>query len=174
MIALLAAVDGETGAISSMPILYIIVCTTLAITVISQSRAFSTVELIIWIVINILYLGLGMSFFVYQYEVSTFKYDLNSRSEKQEAAAIFVTTFCFMTPTFAHGLVCALTVLDNGFERLKQSFKFFAISTVVGLVCMIVCVFLFVHWIEGIAFLGGLILFTYFCSQLYLYIVQGF
>ena len=64
-------------------------------------------------------------------------------------------------PTFAHGLVIALRYADRGWEGIGD-FKGFGIAFIVGVVLMLVAVFLFVHWIDGLCFLGGLMLCVYF------------
>lgn len=39
---------------------------------------------------------------------------------------------------------------------------------------MVVAVFLFVHWVEGVVFLVGLIFIVYFSAQAYMYAMNGF
>lgn len=111
---LLGIVSGETGAISSMPLLYIGVCLFVASSAVYQNRAFTMKELIVWIVVNVLYIALGISFFIYQYEVSEFTYDLTKRDVVQQLAAIFVTLFLLFMPTLSHALVVALRYADTG------------------------------------------------------------
>ena len=48
------------------------------------------------------------------------------------------------------------------------------ISFGVGVVLMVLCCFLFVHWIEGLIFLGALCFFCYVAVQLWLYIKNDF
>lgn len=174
MSCLLGLVDGETGAISSTPLLYIGVCALLASSAVYQSRAFSMLELGLWIGVNVFYIGFGVAFFIYQYEVSTFKYDLNSRSRAQELAAIFVTLFLLFVPTLSHALVWVLRYADRGAQDLWKDCAYFIVATGVGLLLMVVAVFLFVHWIEGVAFIVALILIVYFVAQAYIYVTHGF
>lgn len=81
-ILLLVLVDGETGAISAMPLLYVGVSIMIMLSVISQGRPFKFIEYIIWISINVFYLGIGVAFFIIKYEVSEFTIDVTKKSEK--------------------------------------------------------------------------------------------
>jgi hypothetical protein len=64
------------GFISCQPIFYVCVLFLIATTVIYQSRPFYYKELVYWGLVNIIYLGVGILFFIYQYEVSEFTIDV--------------------------------------------------------------------------------------------------
>lgn len=68
--------------------------------------------------------------------------------------------YVFFIPTFAHGLVCVLRLADRGLQEWKD-FLFFFVAFVVGVVFMLACCFLFVHWIDGLVFLGAIVFFCY-------------
>jgi hypothetical protein len=63
-----------------------------------------------------------------------------------------------MVPTIAHALVVALRVVDRGFDDFDKKFKIFIGLSVFGFFLMVVSVFFFIHWIEGIICLVVLIL----------------
>jgi len=80
----------------------------------------------------------------------------------------------FFIPTLSAGLICALRIADRGMVNLWKDFKFFIISFALGVVVMILCCFLFVHWIDGLIFLGSLCFFCYVAVQVWLYIKNDF
>ena len=173
-ICLLAFVDGETGGISALPFLYIGVCAMVSLAAINQGRPLRIVEYIVYIVINVIYIGVGVAFFIIKYEVSTFTIDVEKKSLQQELASYFVLLYCLMPPTLAHLLVIILKAADMGFGEVVKNFKYFMIATIIGLILILVSLFLFVSWVEGVAALGGLILITYTIVQLFLYVSNGF
>jgi hypothetical protein len=111
---LLGIGDELQGAITIWPLIYTFICAMLGSAVIYQSRKFTVKEYVIWCGINAIYLGIGLAFFIVQYEVSEFTYDLEKRTTKQDNAAQFVLAYVFMVPTLAHGLVCVLRIADRG------------------------------------------------------------
>jgi len=78
-------------------------------------------------------------------------------------ASKFVFAYILMMPTIAHALVVVLRLEDNGTEGFDKKFKFFVFATLFGLFLMIVSVFFFIHWIEGIACVCGVVLIVYVC-----------
>lgn len=79
-----------------------------------------------------------------------------------------------MVPTLAHGLICALRMADRGTKDFIKDFMFFAISFAVGVLLMVISCFLFVHWIDGLIFLGALVVMVYIAAQLWLYYSNNF
>lgn len=163
-VLLLILVEGETGAISALPIIYVGVSIMIMLAVISQGRPFKINEYIIWVSVNVIYLGIGVAFFIVKYEVSEFTIDVTKRSEKQELASYFLLLFCLFAPTLTHVLVCVLKAIDCGFMEVVNNFKFFMICSILGLVLILASLFLFVSWVDGVAVLGGLILLVYTIS----------
>ena len=81
-IVLLAVISGPTGAIASLPLLYVGILAMLIAAASYQSRAFKSGELIMWVIMNILYLAGGFAFFFYYFNVSKFKLDVTKRDLK--------------------------------------------------------------------------------------------
>lgn len=79
---LLGVGDELQGAITIWPLIYIFICVMIGSAAIYQSRKFTIAEYVIWCVINAIYLGIGLAFFIVQYEVSEFSYDLDKRDVK--------------------------------------------------------------------------------------------
>ena len=50
-----------------------------ALTVIYQSRAWTSGEIGIWATINLLYLGNGLAYFIHAFDTSKFTYELGKR-----------------------------------------------------------------------------------------------
>lgn len=130
-------------------------------------------EYIIWVAVNLIYLGVGVAFFYVKYEVSKFTIDVTKKSVEQELASYFLTLFCFMAPTFTHALVVLLKAIDCGLGEVIKNFKFFMIGTALGLLLILASLFLFVSWVEGVAVLCGIILMAYIISQVYIYLKNG-
>lgn len=158
---LLGIGDELQGAITIWPLLYIFICLMVGSAAIYQSRKFTGMEYAIWIAVNTIYLAIGLIFFIVHYEISEFNYDLEKRTVKEENAAIFILAYVFSIPTLAHGLICALRLADRGGVNFWRDFKFFLISFILGVVLMILCCFLFVHWIDGLIFLGAVAFMVY-------------
>lgn len=81
--AAMYGVAGATGFISVLPFCYLGVCITIGSAVIYQSRTFSTKEIVFWTIIHVLYGGCGAAFFVIEYEVAEFSFDVENRDAKQ-------------------------------------------------------------------------------------------
>jgi len=77
-------------------------------------------------------------------------------------------------PTLAHGILLALRYVDRGTEDLWKSFKGLVVGFILGMLLMLVAVFLFVHWIDGLIFFAALAFLIYVVIQLYMYIRDGF
>lgn len=152
---LLGLEDELSGAITVWPLLYIFICILVGSASIYQSRKFTILELLVWVLVNIVYFVIGIVFFLVQYLEVDYTYDLEKRSAKQDNAAQFILAYVFFVPTLASGLICALRIADRGTTNLWKDFKFFIISFGLGVLAMILCCFLFVHWIDGLIFLGA-------------------
>ena len=157
-----------------LPAFFITICLLLASTVIYQSRTFTGKELALWIVVNVVYVAAGAAYFVYKYEVSTFSYSPSERHPRQAEASKFVFLYILLMPTLAHALVVVLRIIDRGTEGFDAKFKYFVGGTAFGFVLMIVSVFFFVHYIEGIICVCVLLLFIYVAAQFSLYIKNGY
>lgn len=96
------------------------------------------------------------------------------RTVKEENAAQFILAYVFMVPTLAHGIICGLRIADRGTVNFWRDFKFFLISFGLGIVLMVLSCFLFVHWIDGLIFLGALLVMVYVCGQIWLYVTNDF
>lgn len=70
--------------------------------------------------------------------------------------------------------MCVLRLADRGREKFWKDFKFFIITFLVGVVLMILCCFLFVHWIDGLIFLGAMLFFLYVAAQVWMYIQNDY
>ena len=62
-----------------IPVYYITICLNLASSVIYQSRTFTTKELGLWIVVNFIFVGCGILYFILKYEIADFHYDTSKR-----------------------------------------------------------------------------------------------
>ena len=80
-IALMATLTNDMadflGVIICLPFVYFAVCLLVASTVIRQSRTFTCKELLWWVVVNLLYLGCGIAYFILDYDVGSFTVDLD-------------------------------------------------------------------------------------------------
>jgi len=65
------------GVIICLPFVYFAVCLLVASTVLRQSRTFTCKELLWWFVVNVLYVGCGIAYFILDYEADSFTYDLD-------------------------------------------------------------------------------------------------
>lgn len=81
-ISSMAVMGGGIGFISCQPILYVCILFLIGSTVVYQSRQFTRVELVLWVVFNTIYLIAGLVFFIKEYEVSEFTIDISKKSEK--------------------------------------------------------------------------------------------
>jgi hypothetical protein len=171
---LLGLEDELAGAITIWPLLYLFICIMVGSASIYQSRKFKPAELVIWILVNVIYFVIGLIFFLVQYLDVDYTYDLEKRPQKQVNAAQFVLAYVLFIPTLTAGLICALRVADRGMKDLWKDFKFFIISFGLGVIVMVLCCFLFVHWIDGLIFLGALCFLCYVAVQLWLYIKNDF
>ena len=111
-----------------------------------------------------LYFACGVIYFIVAYEVSEFKYDLEERSEQQKTASYFVFLYILAMPTLAHGLVVILRLVDRGTENFDLKFRAFGGVFVFGILLMVLSTFIFVHWVDGLIFVGGLVAIIYAIS----------
>lgn len=171
---LLGLEDELRGAITIWPLIYVFICLMVGSAAIYQSRKFTVMEYVIWSVVNFVYLTIGIIFFLVQYLDVDYTYDLEKRPKKQDNAAQFILAYVIFVPTLASGLIFSLRIADRGVKGLWKDYKFFIISFAVGVVCMLLCCFLFVHWIDGLIFLGALCFLTYVIFQIWLFIKNDF
>jgi succinate dehydrogenase hydrophobic anchor subunit len=101
-------------------------------------------ELVYWVLINIIYLVTGLVFFIIRYETKKFTIDVTKKSEEQHEASLFIFLYVLLAPTLAHGLVVGLRLADQGRAAMDKVFIGMGVGFVLGLVGMIVCCFLFV------------------------------
>jgi hypothetical protein len=80
-LSLTAQLDGMIGFVMAIPMLYLGVCFMIASSVIYQARPFVLKEIIYWTVVNVAFEVVGILFFIYEFEVSEFKIDVNERNE---------------------------------------------------------------------------------------------
>lgn len=171
---LLGMVTGILGSITVWPILYIFVCLLIGSAAIYQSRSFVTLEYVLWLFITGIYLTIGIVFFIVNYEVSEFTYELENRTELQNDAAKFVLIYVFSVPTLVNGIVCALRLADRGTKDFWVQYKFFFIMLILGVLCILLCCFLFVHWIDGLIFLGAIVFLCYVAAQAWMYVTNDY
>jgi len=67
-------------------------------------------------------------------------------------------------PTLAHGLVVILRLCDRGTENFDIKFRVFAGTFLFGILLMVLSTFIFVHWIDGLIFVGAILLIIYAIS----------
>jgi hypothetical protein len=171
--------DAATGLVYSIPFLYVTVCVMIASAVIYQSRTFETKELVYWGVTNVLYLAIGVAYFVYEFEFKEFSLsnigDESSSAEakKQSRAAEFILLFVLCAPALAHGLVVLMRVIDRGFEKFDKVFLAFLGIFIFFTLLMVLSCFIIVNWVEGVAFLGALIVAIYVLGNFGIYFKTG-
>ena len=79
LIALYVNLKDAVAIVIILPVIFVAICFLIASTVIYQSRTFTSKELALWVAVNVVYVAAGASYFVYKYEISTFKYDPSER-----------------------------------------------------------------------------------------------
>ena len=79
---LLGLEDELRGAITIWPLLYVFICLMVGSAAIYQSRKFTVIEYVIWSVVNLVYLTIGIIFFLVQYLDVEYTYDLEKRPKK--------------------------------------------------------------------------------------------
>jgi hypothetical protein len=84
LVGLLLLANGNLGAISCMPLIYIFSCVIQLSSVIYQKRYFRTGEVILWAVLSLLYLSNGIGFVVKTYSGvwSNFTLDFKNRPKE--------------------------------------------------------------------------------------------
>ena len=78
-----------------------------------------------------------------------------------------------MAPALSHGLVVLMRVIDRGMEEFDTKFKAFAAIFVLFMVLMLASTFIFVHWKDGLGFLGALIFLVYAAGNFGIYFKTG-
>lgn len=156
------------GIVYTFPFIYVGATIIIGSSVIYQSRTFTKAELAIWGSVNVIYLILGIFWFVYDYEVAEFDFAnscetaVTDAQKKQKSAANFFFLYILLAPTLAHGVVSSLRFLDVGTEGFKdKAFKLMLSLFGVGLVLMMLATFILVCWKDGIVFFAAILLILY-------------
>lgn len=175
-LALTARWKDSYGLMVGVPILYLGLMLLVASSVVAQSRAFSGTEIIVWVLAQLGYGALGVLFFAAKFDLSDFEFTLSQeRSAKMIEAAYFILFFILLVPTFIAGLTVALTVADRGSgEKLPAFLKALAAEFALGVILMLACAFLFVHWIDGAIAVACVLALVYGAVQLRLYFQNDF
>jgi hypothetical protein len=127
-----------------------------------------------WGIVQVVYFISGLAYFVWEFEVSEFEYDLDKRSAAQKTASYFVLYYVLLIPTFTHALVVLLRLIDRGLDEFGKIFKAFTVVVIVGLLLMVVSVFLFINWVDGLICIGIMLVFIYIGVQVGLYIKNDY
>lgn len=151
-----AVVDMKSmlGFIICVPVFYVGLCFLIGSTVIYQSRRFTTTETVSWILVNLVYVLLGLGYAAYAFDLKDMKLFSSQKSEKKTEASTFFFAYVLLAPTFTHGLMFGLRAIDRGVkEAYDGKFKGMLICFIVGLVLIVVSSFLFLTWKEGVLYL---------------------
>lgn len=142
--------NGNLGAISCMPLIYIFSCVIQLSSVIYQKRYFRTGEVILWAVLSLLYLSNGIGFVVKTYSGvwSNFTLDFKKRPPQQNMFSRFMLIYCLGVPLVSHAGVLLLTYIDRGTEADFMELKYFVIVCATCVLFMIIMAFAFLS-IEG-------------------------
>jgi hypothetical protein len=174
-ISLFVQYESIIGLVYTFPFIYIGITIVIGASVIHQSRTFNKIELSVWAILNILYLALGVGYFIYAFEFKEFSFNTDCKVPttvaelKQVSAANFFFAYILLAPTVAHGVVCTLRFLDVGKEGFDAAFKGMLGLFCFGVFLMIISTFLLVCWKDGIAFIGVVLVAIYAAFQVTLY-----
>jgi hypothetical protein len=174
-VSLFVQYKGIIGLVYTFPFVYVGITIIIGSSVIYQSRTFNKIELAVWGTVNILYLVLGIGYFIYEFELKDFnlgnmcKVPVTQAELDQVSAANFFFAYILLAPTLAHGVVCTLRFLDIGKEGFDGAFKGMFGLFCFGLFMMIISTFLLVCWKDGLAFIGVVFLAVYAAFQVTLY-----
>lgn len=175
-----SAPDIATGLVYSVPHVYITICVLIASAVIYQSRTFAIKEIVYWGIVQVLYIIVGVVYFIYEFEVKEFSLKNIGADEassaaalKQSQAANFMFLFVLMTPAISHGLVVLMRVIDRGFEEFDIKFKAFAGIFALFVLLMLLSCFILVNWKDGLVFLAALIFLIYVVGNFGIYFKTG-
>jgi hypothetical protein len=166
---LLGVADSPVHPVATSPLWYVAVCLAIGATVVNQSRAFTMKERIVWLVFTFLYLAGGVAFLAANWEEKP-----EGKEDDPHPYAYFVVLYLLFVPALTHGLVVLLRYIDRGTDGMRKDFKMFIGGFALCVVLMVLAVFLFVRWVDGVAFLGGLLLVMYFVGQLYMFVMNDF
>jgi hypothetical protein len=159
-----AVVDFKSilGFIICVPVFYVGLCFLIGSTVIYQSRQFTVAETVAWIVVNLVYVLLGLGYAGYAFDLKDMKLFSSQKSDKKTEASTFFFAYVLLAPTFTHGLMFGLRAIDRGVkEAYDGKFKGMLICFIVGLVLIVVGSFLFLTWKEGVLYLFFIALVIY-------------
>ena len=166
--------NDSLGFIICFPISYIAISTIIGASVIMQSRSFNITETIVWILVTVVYLLIGISWFRMKFDLSEFDFDIETENPHLLYAAYFILFYILAVPTLIHGVFVAARVVDRGLEDFTLLYKAFLGIFCFGLLLMTATIFLFVHWIQGVILLCCFLILIWFVIQAYLYVKNDF
>lgn len=123
---------------------------------------------------TLIYLGNGFAFLWINFSLKDFTLDVAKASEKQQKGSIFLLLYVLFIPTLAHILVPIFWIADYGMGEVWSKMHYFVITSVIGLVLILVSIFMLVNWISGVATLVGMAVVAYYVVTLYEYITHNF
>jgi len=173
-IALYVRWNDSFGFIICFPISYLAVTMIVGASVVEQSRSFTKGEVVLWSVMNIAYILIGVFYFIYRFDLSDFTFNVDERNPAMELASYFILLYILMVPTLVHGIFVAVRIVDRGFQDFSILYKAFLGLFAFGVVLMTLCIFLFVHWLEGLIMLCALLAIIWGIVQGYLYVKNDF
>lgn len=189
LIGLLLTSNGNLGAVSAIPVIYIMTLMIIAIVVIYQNREWTTSEYCIWILVNLAYLANGLAYFIKTYGpfYDKFSHDFTKMPPEQFMASRFICMYVFFVPILAHGLTLGLKVADS-WDRIFsddekeskkskddfwKSYRSIAVSFIGLIILLIISVFLFVKWTVGLVIIGIVAYFIFLAVYGYLMLTVG-
>jgi hypothetical protein len=146
-ITLVVRWNDSFGFIICFPISYIAISLIIGASVIMQSRVFDCKETTMWVIGNAVYLGIGVSWFLYKFDLSDFDTDVNTENVHMVLASYFILFYILMVPTLVHGIFVAARIADRGLEDFTILYKSFLGIFCFGILLMTATIFLFVHWV---------------------------
>ena len=177
LMALAAVIDykGVVGFVICVPVFYVGLCFLIGSMVIYQSRRFTVAETFAWILVNLVYVVLGLGYAASAFDFKAMKLGSGQQSEKKTEASTFFFAYVLLAPTFTHGLMFGLRAIDRGVkEAYDGKFKGMLICFIVGLVLIVVGSFLFLTWKEGVLYLFVIAFLVYTAVQTWLYVKDGY
>lgn len=174
LVSLLVVTEGALGAILCLPILYLVITSTLTFSIVGQSRPANMGEYIAWFVSMILYFGVGFAYFWVKFEASQLKITTLERDAENSEASLFLVFYVLFVPTIAQLEMVIWQLISNGFEGFWEQRKVFVILSGVGLLFLAVATLLLSHWTTSVAFTGGILFIAYIFWQLRMYYTNDF
>ena len=162
VLAIMIHMKSIKGFIICIPVLYVGLCFLIGSTVIYQSRKFTTREIASWIIVNLIYILLGVGYFAFKFKLKEMKFFSSEKSDLKTEACTFVLFYILLTPTFIHGLMFGLRAIDRGVrEAYNGKFKGMLICFIIGTVLICLGSFLFLTWKEGVVYLLFIVFLIY-------------